>query len=208
MEKTSEILHKILEQRFAIINNLEEESIAVYAFLQKEFQKNKITENHVFQFVYRSFYRLDNAGLSKAFKQAYFVIMEELRHASSIDLVQIVDRLYEYPRLKGDNSVQFSFSTKLVNTINPTYPIYDSEVAKVFGFSTYHIKDKDQKMKRYLSQYQTIQDTYNVLLNDSQFLEILYQFDRRFPEYNLTPIKKIDFIFWSTGKLISKGLLF
>lgn len=203
MELASDILHKFYKQRSDIINNLEEESIAVYAYLQTEFQKGKITENPVFQFVYRSFYRIDHAGLTPEWKQAFFGIMEELRHSSDIDLVQIVDRLYEYPRRKGDNSIQFSFATKLANTILPHFPIYDSEVAKVFGFSTYYIKNKEQKMKRYLEQYQIIQDTYMVLLSDSRFLEILNLFDKRFHEYKLHPIKKIDFVFWSAGKQLN-----
>jgi hypothetical protein len=89
--------------------------------------------------------------------------MEEMRNSPTIDIVQVVDRLYEYPRRKGDNSIQFSFATKMANTIIPSYPIYDKEVAKAFGFSTNHFKDKEQRMKRYLAKYQIIQDTYKIL---------------------------------------------
>ncbi|HUI43757.1 MAG TPA: hypothetical protein VL523_17490, partial [Terriglobia bacterium] len=38
------------------------EWIDVYQFFQGEFERGPVTENRVFQFVYRSFYRMDNAG--------------------------------------------------------------------------------------------------------------------------------------------------
>jgi hypothetical protein len=123
MNQATDIIGNIYDQKSAIINNLKEESVAVYAYLAEEFNKGIITENPVFQFMYRSYYRLEHAGLTPEFKQAYFAIMEELSGSVDIDLIQIVDRLYEYPRRIGDNSVQFSFATKLANTINPSYPI-------------------------------------------------------------------------------------
>ncbi|WHZ02842.1 hypothetical protein QNH48_28645 [Neobacillus sp. YX16] len=201
MNQAADIIGNIYVQKSAIMNNLKEESVAVYAYITKEFNKGNITENPVFQFMYRSYYRLDHSGLMPEFKQAYFAIMEELRGSVDIDLIQIIDRLYEYPRRKGDKSVQFSFATKLANTINRSYPIYDSEVAKVFGFSKYHIKNKEQKIKRYMNQYQYLINTYNVMTNDERFMEMIKEFDRKFDGYHLPIVKKIDFIIWSAGKL-------
>jgi hypothetical protein len=204
MTLANKLIESICNERNVIIDNLKEESIEVYKFLQQEFNKGSVVENPVFQFVYRSFYRLDNAGLTAEFKREYFIIMEELRDTPCIDICYIVNRLYDFPRLKGDTSIQFSFSTKMINTINPLYPIYDSEVAKVFGFSTYHIKNKEQKINRYLSQQQIIQTTYKSLLSDHQFHDVLRLFDKKFIGNDLHPVKKIDFIFWSAGKLLNK----
>ena len=138
------------------MNLLGEESVAVYAFLYNEFLKGDVTLNPVFQFVYRSFYRLDNAGLTPEFKKAYFNLMQQYRNEDLIDPKEIVEKLYMYKRRKGDHSIQFSFTTKLINTIDPTYPIYDSEVARVFQFSTYYLKDNEKKIARYLQQQDTI----------------------------------------------------
>jgi hypothetical protein len=63
----------------SILENLKE-SIAVYNFLQTRFQqKEDVTKDLLFQFVFRSFYRLDNAGLGAQFKTRYFELMEEFR---------------------------------------------------------------------------------------------------------------------------------
>jgi hypothetical protein len=55
------IIQQIDEKQDEILSNLEFESIAVYLFLKNEYAKGNIQGNPVFQFVFRSFYRLDNA---------------------------------------------------------------------------------------------------------------------------------------------------
>ena len=47
------------------------ESVDVYLFLCDEFARGPVTQNYLFQFVYCSFYRLDNAGLTPEFKFSY-----------------------------------------------------------------------------------------------------------------------------------------
>jgi hypothetical protein len=48
--------------------------------------------------------------------------MEELRNETEINPAEIVKRLYQFRTLKDKNSVQFSFATKLMNTINNKSP--------------------------------------------------------------------------------------
>ena len=130
------IISFIEENESRIVERLEAESIDVYRFLQIEFLKGDVRSNAVFQFVFRSFYRLDNAGLGSELKREYYALMEEQRNSKQLDIEKIVRRLYLIKRLKGDNSIQFSFATKLIHTINGNYPIYDAEVARVYGFSS------------------------------------------------------------------------
>lgn len=202
MRSIDEILEHIQSKQIDIIENLEYESIAVYLFLQEEFKKGSVTDNYLFQFVYRSFYRLDNAGLSKGFKSEYFRVMEEYRKQTSIDPIDIVKRLYPFKRLKGDNSIQYSFATKLINTINPEYPIYDSEIALVFRFPVHYIKDINKRLERYQQQQACIIDTYKNIIESKCLKTTLKLFDERFKGNDLSVNKKLDFIVWSTGKLI------
>lgn len=198
------IINPILEIEDEVVKNISFESVDVYQFLQNEFTKGNVNENFVFQFVYRSFYRLDNAGLSTNFKEEYFKIMEEERNVNDIDPRQIVEKLYQFPTLKNKNSVQFSFTTKLMNTINCKYPIYDSEVARVFGFSSYYLNDFERKMQRYEEWYDIIQQTYIQVLSENLLESIINKFDQRFAGNTIADVKKIDFIFWSFGKIIKK----
>ena len=44
------------------------------------------------------------------------------------DLGRILRELYEKETLRKAKTVQFSFATKLIHTINPNRPIFDSKV--------------------------------------------------------------------------------
>ncbi len=101
------VLPNITILAFSIcINKLSIESFDVYRFLNKEFKNTEgITKNNLFQFVFRSLHILDNAVLTPEFKTR-----------------------------KDLNSIQFSFVTKFANIIDNQYPIYDSEVIKLFNF--------------------------------------------------------------------------
>jgi len=185
-----------------IINNIKREQIAVYKFLQQEFAKGDITLNYLFQFVFRTFYRIDSAGLTDNFKREYFKIMEEKRFSDILDPQEIVLRLYPFKRIKGDQSIQFSFTTKLIHTINVDFPIYDSEVAKVFQFTTYYIPNVERKVARYLEQHKIIVEVYEKILKDNLLKNTFQLFENKFVDSKLPDIKKLDFIIWSCGKII------
>lgn len=202
MRDIIEIVELVKANESKILNKIDKESIEIYKFLQHEFLKGNITKNCLFQFVYRSFYRLDNAGLTKEFKQEYFNIMEEYRGSDNVNPHEIVMRLYNFERIKGDNSIQFSFTTKLINTVKNDYPIYDAEIAKVFGFSKYNLKDLEKKINKYLDKHRIIYDTYNKIIKDKLLANTLEKFDEKFYENNLTNIKKIDFVIWACGKIM------
>lgn len=80
MTETKKIIDFIEENSDEIVENIEFESIVTYNFLKKQFADFDVRKNYLFQFVYRSFYRLDNAGLTSEFKNEYFIILEEYRN--------------------------------------------------------------------------------------------------------------------------------
>jgi hypothetical protein len=56
-------------------------------------------------FVFRSFYRLDNAGLTQEFKTRYFQLLQEYRN-KPIDLKEICLDLSNYKTRKNLDSIQ------------------------------------------------------------------------------------------------------
>lgn len=75
---SQKILFTIKENYIEAINKLSTESFDVYGFINDEFKNTEdITKNHLFQFVFRSFYRLDNAGLTQEFKTRYFQLKDK-----------------------------------------------------------------------------------------------------------------------------------
>lgn len=187
-----------------IIDNIAYESVDVYTFLKGEFLKTSVNDNYLFQFIFRSFYRLDNAGLSSAFKTKYFELLEETRRNKELDFKKILNILYEYPNRKGQNTVQFSFATKMFNMIESSIPIYDKEVAKMFDLKRPYQTEFDSKLKIYLNHLDFIKKGYNVIIDKGLLPTTIKLFDAKFENNNLPKIKKIDFIFWSAGKVKTK----
>lgn len=201
MAENKEIVNFIENNSSKIIENIEFESIATYNFLKEQFTDSNVRENYLFQFVYRSFYRLDNAGLTPEFKNKYFIILEDYRDQEDFNFSDILQRLYVIPNSRGFKTFQFSFTTKMLNIIDEQMPIYDSEVAKTFGFIRPYTPSFDKKLDIYLNKYEVIKDTYLEILNKHLLPKTNICFDEKFKEYKINEIKKLDFIFWSAGKL-------
>jgi len=206
MKEIREISDWIENHSTEIIENIDQESIDVYNFLKTEFKKSNVNENHLFQFVFRSFYRIDNAGLTPEFKKEYFKILEQNRNKKQFDFEKVLRRLFSFPNRKGQNTLQFSFATKMLNTIDDKMPIYDRKVAKMFSLSRPYQTEFKIKLDKYLDQLDKIQNGYEQIVNNNLLPKTIGLFDRAFKDNKLSEMKKMDFIFWSSGKLRTKTI--
>lgn len=201
MDKILKISKWIEDHSNEIIQNIEQESIDVYNFLQNEFHQSNVTENYLFQFVFRSFYRMDNAGLTPEFKKEYFEILEQYRKENQFDFDVVLRRLFKFPNRKGQNTFQFSFVTKMFNTIDNSISIYDSQIAKIFSLSKPYQTDFEIKLDKYLDHLDEIQTGYDRIVEKNLLPNIIWLFDQTFENNKLSEMKKLDFIFWTAGKL-------
>jgi hypothetical protein len=206
----SEIRQQLLETVIALREeagkNLDRDAVPVYLFLAERFKASKdVRSDHVFQFVFRSFYRLDSGGLSDAFKGAYFELLQKYRHGPLPDLRQLCEVLRQFPTKKGGNSLQFSFATKLLATLDPEQPIYDSLVASLFGYKRPdHLKDFSKRLEKLCSFYKSLSETSRWLAQRTEFCVVRAAFSEHEQWDELPPMKQIDFILWATGKAVSK----
>jgi hypothetical protein len=201
---TSPDIAALNENAQAIVEAVGREAVDVYLFLSDEFARGPATHNCLFQFVYRSFYRLDNAGLTPQFKLAYFECLEDARGASKVDLADIVKKLHKFRNLKHQESLQFSFATKLASTINPNYPIYDGKVAECFGFrAPSNNKPFDRRLQEYLAFYESLRKFYEEVMIQGSMKELVGLFERTYSHAarRIPEVKVLDFILWSAGKL-------
>ena len=200
-------IKKLSQEARKIVSAIDVESILVYLFIKYKFKEHQGPSDPLFHFVYRSFYRLDNAGLTPQFKTEYFKFLERYRYSNKVDLQDLTRELYKYPNLKGQKSLQFSFVTKLANTIDENYPIYDSEIARIFHFKPpYHYLSFEDRLSAFINFYTSIKGYYFELLQNDSLDEIFACFYRQFPDNaaKIPKIKLIDFFFWSAGKLQAK----
>mgnify|MGYP001592693961 CR=1 FL=1 len=114
----------------------------------------------------------------------------------------ILSELYEIPTLKGKNTIQFSFATKLLHTIDNNKPIYDQNLAGIIkrwrqGFN------KDEKISSCIEIYNYLEKLYLNMLQDTRITGIISKFRLKFKDSkDISDTKILDFIMWSYGDLI------
>lgn len=187
-----------------IVQSVGHESVAVYRFLFGRYHDNDPKDDLIYQFVFRSFYRLDSAGLTPEFKSRFFELLSVAREKRQIDIPQIVRTLHDLPNRKGQSSLQFSFATKLANAVDSTVPIYDAEVATVFGFRPpYTYRPFEQRLSQYMEFYGELKLLYQSIIEANHLADARSLFREQYQcaVTEVSETKVLDFIFWSAGKL-------
>ena len=173
---------RLLEQRKA--------SIARYYDLLQSSTAVNIAEDLSFQKAFTAFYRLRRDKDWRAYYFDLFECMKSRKEDVSFGEIQL--RLF----LKC-GQIESSFSSKMLATINPDMPIWDSYVLKNLGLKL-RGKNKEERFSMAVVLYDNICSWYRDFLKTDEAKEMIGMFDQAFPEYsNLTEIKKIDFIIWA-----------
>ena len=169
-----------------------EESIRVYEWLEGHKETPK---NLVFQFVFRSYYRIDNAGLTSDWKVRYFEFLSQRERS----LKTILEGLYHMPTKKKVKSLQFSFATKLLHTLDTSQPIYDSKVAELLGLTVKKGKDFAANVNICIAVYEELQEAQQQLLSDKGIKNQIAELKARYNS-QISEEKALDFLLWSAGK--------
>lgn len=210
MMKTDDIAQHIKISQNDIIQSLKQEYIDVYLFLKSELEKETtITNNYLFQFVFRSFYGMNRAGLTSKFYEEYFETLEKYkRKPESFNLKKVALEFLDFKSIKKKNeekkSLQFSFLTKLYHSINMDMPIYDKYVCKTCGLSQNYILDESRRLESLLNAYGKIEEVYSTITKENLLSETVKEFDEKFKNPKMNVTMKYDFIFWQAGKLLEE----
>ena len=89
-----------------------------------------------------------------------------------------------------------SFSSKLLHTIKPEYPIWDSVVTKEhFGIRPPYASCKNRE-QLCIERYDLYQDRFYDFMSSDEGAELIRIFDHQYPNNGISNVKKIDFIMW------------
>ena len=176
----------------AIIVKKPEISIGLerYKFFRENLFVEDITKDQRYQNEFRTFYQM-RRFYSDDFAKQFFEILESLKTEKELSYEEVLMRLYE---IRG--TFEMSFSSKLLHTIFPEYPIWDSVVTRNhFNIKGPYNSCKDKRAVC-VSRYAIFKARFYEYLDTKEGRELIKLFDAQFPDNGISNVKKVDFILW------------
>ena len=142
------------------------------------------------------FYRLNQGIKNSNNKNSFFNLLEECINKKQDDYATVLNRLSD---LTGRN--EMSFASKIVATVNPNKPIIDKIVLRHFKTNRPSYGDLKHRISVSINIYNEIEEEYHEFLKSKKGEELINDFNKNIKQehnFNITNIKKIDFILWQT----------
>lgn len=159
-----------------------------YIDIMDMLHKVDVSKDMGFQRRYNGFYKLRQR--KPEFYKGYYEFMESNKK-KDICFNETLRILYnEFGR------IEISFSSKLVATINPRSPVWDEFVLKNLNLKKPNYGSPETRINKAIEIYSKIQQWYSKFLITTEAKQWIELFDSRYPNTNITDVKKIDLILW------------
>lgn len=192
MENTIEVIdpHIDIFATLAVFNTKELEQ---YLSIMEKVELVDVSSDSDFQREFNYFYKLRR---NAEWRAVFYCLFEECKSIKDISFERILYTLYE-----RTGYIEASFSSKLLATLNPDMPIWDSIVLSRFGLKPSTSTNKNIRLENTVAIYQAIVRWYREFLQTPDVQVFLSGFDDAFPEFStISATKKVDFILWGSGE--------
>ena len=183
---------------------------------------------------FRTFYRMNGKGLSNEFYNVYFSILKTksvgndtlglTNESATNDFLLILKGLYAVDssnhknrkdRKNKSKKIHFSFSSKLLHTLNPSCPIYDSKIAAFYFLPDTTAKTAEYRFELCKKQYEFLMDEYERIKKENLLDETISSFKSKVNDFEkISFTKQIDYILWhfitelQSGKILEKKIIY
>ncbi|MBO4478844.1 MAG: hypothetical protein J5774_00600 [Clostridia bacterium] len=159
-----------------------------YKKLIYDLLKTDVSTNADYQKNFNGFFKVRK---NKDWQKEFYSLFESVK-TKRLTFADIITEIY-----RRTGTVETSFSSKMLATINPNMPICDQFVLKNLGLKLTET-DPEEKLKKAIALYDQIQKWYAAYLKTDNAKECLKFFDDNFADYKwMTDVKKIDFFLWN-----------
>lgn len=134
--------------------------------------------------------------VSEKYRNAFFELFEQIKEQPKISFHEVSCRLFAV-----DGKHEFSFITKMLHTIDPTRPIYDSQVDAALKLHRTYPPDLTKKLRQDEAILTRLSNAYRELSKAPELSELLKAIDEVAPGRTMSIEKKLDFILWALGGL-------
>lgn len=189
------IAKTICQMQSTIIDKLDAKMFDTYFWLQNNLQKRNLSTDTEYQRKFAGYYRM--RFVSQKYRSRFFEVFEATKLQTAPSFRAVSEMLF-----RVDGKHEFSFISKMLHTIDPHHPIYDSQVDAALGIHRTYQSDFEKKLR----QDETILNRLSVLYQELAALpdmaEPLTAIDRILPAQRMSVEKKLDFILWALGGLL------
>jgi hypothetical protein len=161
-----------------------------YAVIMETLHHRNVATDTDFQRRYVEFYKLKR--YSQRFRSEYFSYMEKNKENAALSFETIAAYLRHI-----NKTVEASFSSKLLHTINPHFPAWDKWIGRATGISIPPSGTKDQ-FETAVQRYGLLTAWFKDYIAGEPGKQALCRFDEYFPRYQrrITAVKKVELILW------------
>lgn len=169
-----------------------EKGLITYEKIMSSYKNINLSEDMSFQRMFNGFYRIRR---NEDWRKFYYENFEKWKNESTPTFPLILETFYRHT-----GRVECSFSSKMLATLCPDFPIWDSIVLDRLQLRL-RGTNCETKFQNALPLYKHILQWYQEFLPTQTAKSYIAAFDDAFPQYkHFTPTKKIDFLLWASPK--------
>lgn len=186
--------------------------ITPYLDIRSNLRQINVSENDDYQRLYRKYWSMNYARLCPKFLNHYFNKLEEYKNRQDLNFEEVARFLHKVPsttnsenKPKENNAFQFSFATKFLHVIDPTKPIYDSNIAVFYILPAVNSKwELDRKIEFSSSIFNFLCNEYKRIINNKLLGNSIESFRETFNVDGdaYTDQRAIDSLIWKHVSLL------
>ena len=188
---------KILNNQKAIIEKLPPKMLNTYYWLQDNLYLRNVSSDAEYKRKFSGYYRM--RFVSKQYRDRFFSLFEAIKNDTKLSFVDVAKQLSQV-----DGRHEFSFISKMLHTIDPNRPIYDSQVDQALQIHRTYEPNIELKIRHDEEIIKQISFVYQRLEASAEMVEPLAAFDQIIPSRSMSITKKLDFLLWALGGIEKK----
>lgn len=160
-----------------------------YEYIMKNVCQTDVSGNADFQRKFNHFYKIRR---NQEWRRKYYQIFEKNKaEKDEVTFENILCNIYVFT-----DTIEASFASKMLATLNPDKPIWDSRVLNFLGLKPTGKSDSNRQDST-IEIYGKIEEWYRKYLSTAEAEENIRIFDEMLPGYSwISNVKKIDYIIW------------
>lgn len=168
--------------------------LKTYDYIRKDVHETDVSKDEKYQKRFNGFYRMGRR--KPEWYDFYFNLLEKEKH-EKISFEVVLKKIENHT-----GRVEASFASKLVATIDPEKPVWDTFVLQNLNLGRPpSSQPREARIQQCITVYNEICKRVKYLADSPEGARWIKQFDKALPKFkHFTATKKIDLLLWQAGR--------